>query len=80
MKVATLRAGRVRAAMLRFCMCERAEGADRQRDGTAVRDVAQFPAFLALGVSGGGEHLFHSPISGEEVEQREEGESVRRGH
>ena len=66
--------------MLCFCMGERAEGTDGQQAGTAVRDVAELPAFLALGNFGGGEHLFGSPVSREEVEEGEEGESIGRGH
>ena len=66
-EIATLRAGRVRAAMLRLSMGERAEGADWKRAGTAGRDMAELPAFLALGVFRGGEHLFDSAVPGEEV-------------
>jgi len=80
LEIATLRAGRVRAAMLCLSMGERAEGTDGQRAETAVGDMAELPAFLALGVLGGGEHLLHSPVSGEEVERGEEGESIGRGH
>jgi len=78
--IATLRAGRVRAAMLCFGVGKRAEGTDWQSAGTAGRDVAEFPAFLALGVHSGGEHLLHSPVLGEEVDGGEDGESVGRGH
>jgi len=42
--------------------------------------VAEFPAFLALGDLRGGEYLLHSPVSGEEVDGGEDGESVGRGH
>jgi len=51
--------------MLRLGVGERTEGADRQCALTAGRDVAKLPAFLALGVFGGGKHLFDSPITGE---------------
>jgi len=80
LEIATLRAGRVRAAMLSFGVGERAEGTDGQRTGTAVGDVAELPALLALGVLRGGNYLFDSPISGEEVDRREDGVSVGRGH
>ena len=79
-EIATLRAGRVRAAMLCFGVGKRAEGTDGQCARTAVRDVAEIRAFLALGVLGGGEHLLHSPVSGEEGERGEEGETIGRGH
>ena len=59
---------------------KRAAGRDRQRAGTAVRDVAELRAFLALRVLGGREHLFHSLVSTEEVERGEEGRSVGRCH
>ena len=76
LKVATLRAGWVRMAMLRFCMSKRGEGTDGQCAGTAVRDVAELPAFLTLGAFGAGEHLLHSALSGEEVERGAEGERI----
>ena len=79
-EIATLRAGRVKAAMLRLGVGERAEGADWQCAGAAGRDVAEFPAFLALGVVRGGEHLLHSPVTGEEVDGGEDDESVGWGH
>ena len=80
MEIAALRAGRVRAAMFCFGVGERAEGTDGQRTGTAVRDVAKLPALLPLGVPGGGEHLFYSSVSREEVERGPEGRSVGRGN
>ena len=52
LEVTTLRAGRVRAAMLRFCVGERAEGTDGKCARTAVGDVAELPAFPTLGVLG----------------------------
>jgi len=79
-EIATLRAGRVSAAMLRLGMGERAEGADRQRAGTVGRDMAELPAFLTLGAFRGGEHLFDSPVPGEEVDGGEDSVSVGRGH
>jgi len=79
-EITTFRAGRVRAAMLGFGVGERAEGTDWQCAGTAGRDVAEFPAFLALGALRGGEHLLHSPVSEEEVDGGEDAESVGRGH
>jgi len=42
--------------------------------------VTELPAFLTLGVLRGGEHLFHSPVPGEEVDGGEDGKSVGRGH
>ena len=42
--------------------------------------MAEFPAFLALRVLRGREHLLHSPVSGEEVDGGEDGESVGWGH
>ena len=66
--------------MLCFAVRERAEGTGGEFTGTAVRDVAEFPALLAFGVLGGGEHLLHSAVLGEEVEGGEEGESIWRGH
>ena len=66
--------------MLCFGVGERAEGTDGQCAGTAVRDVAELPAFLALGVFRGGTHLFDPPVPGEEVDGREDGVSVGRGH
>jgi len=66
--------------MLCLGVGERAEGTDWQSAGTAGRDVTEFPAFLALGVLRGGEHLLHSPVSGEKVDGGEDGESVGRGH
>jgi len=45
-----------------------------------VRDLAELPAFLALGVFRGGKHLFDSPVPGEEVDGGEDGVSVGRGH
>jgi len=42
--------------------------------------VAELPAFLTLGVLGGGKHLFDPPVSGEEVDGGENGISVGRGH
>jgi len=79
-EIATLRAGRVRAGMLCFGVSEPAEGTNWQCAGTAGRDVAEFPAFLALGVLRGGEHLLNSPVSGEEVDGWEDGESIGQGH
>jgi len=79
-EIATLRAGRVRAAMLGLGVGERAEGTNWQCAGPAGRDVVELPAFIALGVLRGGEHLLHSPISGEEVDGGEDGESAGRGH
>jgi len=64
-EIATLRAGRVRAAMLRLGVGERAAGANGQSAGTAGRDVAELPAFSALGAFRGGKHLFNSLIPGE---------------
>jgi len=78
--MATLRAGRVRAAMLHFCMGARAEGTDGQRAWTVVGDVAELEAFLTQGVFGGGKHLFDSLVSGEEVDGGEDGVSVGWGH
>jgi len=66
--------------MLCFCVGERTEGTNWQRAGTAGRDVAELPAFLKLGVFGGGKHLFDSPVSGEEVDGGENGISVGRGY
>jgi len=80
LEIATLRAGRVREAMLCFGVGERAEGTNGQSAGTAVGDVAELPAFLTLGVFRGGKHLFDSPVSGEEVDGGEDGVSVGRGH
>jgi len=80
LEIATLRAGRVRAAMSCFGVGERAEGANGQPAGTAVGDVAELPAFLTLGVFRGGKHLFDSSVSGEEVDGGEDGISVGRGH
>jgi len=79
-EIATLRAGRVRAAMLCFGVGEQTAGADWQCAGTAGRDVAELPAFLALGVLRGEEHLLHSPVWGEEVDGGEDGKSVRWCH
>jgi len=45
---ATLRAGRVRAAMLRLCVGERALRTNGQFAGTAIGDVAELPALLTL--------------------------------
>ena len=42
--------------------------------------MAKLPAFLTLGVFRGGEHLFDSPVPGEEVEGGEDSVSVGRGH
>ena len=78
-EIATLRAGRVRAAILRSGVGERTEVTNWQCGGTVGSDVAEFPAFLALGVLRGGEHLLHSPVSGEEVDGGEDSESVRWG-
>jgi len=64
-EIATLRAGRVRAAMLRLGVGERADGTNRQSAGTAGRDVAELPAIPALGAFRGGKHLFDSPIPGQ---------------
>ena len=52
MKVATLRARRVRVAMLHFCIGERAIGTHRKCAGAAGGEVAEFPPFLILGVFG----------------------------
>jgi len=65
LEIATLRAGMVRAAMLCFCVGERAEVTDGECTGTAVGDVAEPQALLALGILGEGEHLFHSSVSRE---------------
>jgi len=70
----------VRAAMLCFGVGERAEGTNGQGAGTAGRDVAELPAFPALGAFRGGKHLFDSPVPGEEIDGGENGVSVRRGH
>ena len=67
-EIATLRAGRVRAAMLCLRVGERAEGTDGHFAGAAVGDVAELPAFPALGVLGGGELVLHSPVPGDEAE------------
>ena len=80
LEIATLRAGRVREAMLYLGVGERAEGTDGLFTGAAVGDVAELLAFPALGVLGGGEHLLHSPNPGEEAAQGGEGESVGPGH
>jgi len=66
--------------MLCFGVGERTEGTDWQCAGTVGRDVAEFPALLALGVLRGGEHLLHSPVTGEEVDGGEDGECVGWGH
>jgi len=79
-EIATLRAGRVRAAMLRFGVGEQADGPNGQGAGTAGRHVAEVPAFPALGAFRGGKHLFDSPVPGEEVDGGEDGVSVGRGH
>ena len=79
-EIATLRAGRVRAAMLRLGVGEPAEGTKGQSAGTAGRDVAELPALSALGAFRGGKHLFDSPVPGEHVDGGEDGVSVRRGH
>jgi len=80
LEIATRRAGRVREAMLCFGVGELAEGTDWQCAGTMGRNVAKFPALLALRVLRGGEHVFHSPVSGEEVDGGADGESVGWGH
>jgi len=80
LEIATLRAGRVGAAMLCFGVGEGAEGTNGQCAGTAVGDVAKLPAFLTLGVFRGGKHLFDSLVSGEEVDRGEDGVSIGRGH
>jgi len=79
-EIATLRAGRVRAAMLHLSVGERTEGTNGQSAGTAGRDVAEFPALPALRAFRGGKHLFDSPVAGEEVDGGEDGVSVGRGH
>jgi len=79
-EIATLRAGRVRAPMLRLGVGKRAEGTDGQSAGTAGGDVAELPALSALGVFRGGEHLFDFPVLGEEVDGGEDGVNVGRGH
>jgi len=79
-EIATLRAGRVRAAMLSFGVGEPAEWTDWQCAGTVGRDVAELPAFLALEVLRGGGLLRNSPGLGEEVDGGEDGESRGRGH
>ena len=61
-------------------MREQAEGTDGQFAEAAVGEVAELPAFLALGVLGGGGHLLHSSVPGEEAERGEEGESIAQGH
>jgi len=66
--------------MLPLGIGERAEGADGERAGTAGRDMAELPALLTLGVFRGGEHLFDSPVPGEEVDGGEDSVSVGRGH
>jgi len=66
--------------MLRFGVGKRAEGTNGQCVGTAGGDVAELPAFLALGVFRGGKHLFEPSVSGEEVDGGENGVSVGRGH
>jgi len=66
--------------MLCFGVGERAEGTNWQCAGAAGRDVAELPAFLALGVLRGGEHLLYSPVWGEEVDGGEDGESIGLGH
>ena len=43
-------------------------------------DVAQLPALLSLEAFGGGEHLFNSSVSRQEIDGGEEGKSVGRGH
>ena len=78
-EVTTLRAVRIRAAMLCVCMGERGKGTDGYRAGTAVGNMSELPALRTLRAFGGGEHLFNSWISGEEVEQGEERESVGQG-
>ena len=45
-----------------------------------MRGVAELVVFLKLGVFGGGEHLFYSSVSREEVERGEKGKSVGQGH
>jgi len=66
--------------MLRLGVGERAEGTNGQSAGATGRDVAELPAFVTLGVFRGGEHLFDSPVPGEEVDGGEDGVSVGRGH
>jgi len=78
LEIATLRAGRVRAAMLCFCMGERAEGTEGQWAGTGVSDLAELQAFLTLGLLGGGKHLFDFPVLRGEIAGWEEGESLGR--
>jgi len=80
LEIATLKSGRVRAVMLSFGVGEPAEGTNGECSGSVIGDVAELPAFLTLGVLRGGEHLFDSPVSGEEVDRGEDGVSVRQGH
>jgi len=61
-------------------MGKRAEGAEGKRAGTEGRDMAELPAFLTLGVFRGEEHLFDSPVPGEEVDGGEYSVSIGRGH
>ena len=42
--------------------------------------MAELPAHVALGVLGGGEHLFDSSVAGEEVDGGENSVGVGRGH
>jgi len=42
--------------------------------------VTELPACVISAVLRGGEHLFHSPVPGEEVDGVEDGKSVGRGH
>ena len=58
-EIATLRAGRVRAAMLSFGVGERAVWADWCGRGTALLDVAIFPASWALCECVDGKYFLH---------------------
>ena len=78
LEIATLRAGRVRAAMLYFGVGEQAEGTNGESAVTGIGDVAELPAFFTLGVFRGGKHLFDSPVSAEEVDRGADGLSVGR--
>ena len=66
--------------MLVFGVGKRAQGPDRNRVGVAGECVTKFPPFGPLRVVGGGEHLFHSAVSGVEVHQGEECIGVMGGH
>jgi len=66
--------------MLVFGVGQGSKGPGGERAGAGVKGVAKLPAFGALCGLGGGEHLLHLAVMGEEADRRKKEVCVPWGH